>query len=521
VSLFSVERAAALRPLGGLFWLDSAGGPASVARASFLGAGPVECLETYGRLLRWWTPANGWREEEGDPFDALVSLWERARALAPAGRQPRPVCVGRLAYDLGALALGIELPRRANEPDLAFAAYPAVYRVDHGRAEPLSSETRDDRSSSGRAALDEFSTSDANPGRDADSRRAASVETNAPAFSTNAPAFSTNAPAFSTNAPAFSTNEENPRGERLSALGCPQALARLASSWNTRAETPSASSALLGYDSSEEEHRAMLQQAREHLLDGDIYQANLSIGLQASLQGDPLALYGRLREQARAPFCAYLEDERGAILSASMERFLSGRVEGDVWQVETRPIKGTRPRGATPAEDEAQRAALLASEKDRAEHVMIVDLERNDLGRAAQIGSVRVETLAAAIPYETVHHLESIVTARVPRSIGLAALLRATFPTGSITGAPKRRAMEIIAALEGKARGVYCGSIGYLDDHGGFDFSVAIRTAEARGERLSYRAGGGIVIDSDPAEEWRECAWKAEAFLRALNRSPR
>jgi anthranilate/para-aminobenzoate synthase component I len=500
VNLFSVERAAALRPLGGLFWLDSAGGPASVAGASFLGAGPVERLETYGRRLRWWTPAAGWREEEGDPLDALVSLWERARALAPAGRQPRPVCVGRLAYDLGALALGIDLPRRADEPDLAFAAYPAVYRVDHGRAEPPSPETPGDLLSPGRAALDHRSLLHANPRRDTNSWRAARSEA---------------------DLSSLSNNEENPRGERLSALGCPSALARLAPLWDTPAETPSASAALLGYDSSEEEHRAMLRQAREHLLDGDMYQANLSIGLLASLQGDPLALYGRLREQARAPFCAYLEDEHGAILSASMERFLAGRVEGDVWHVETRPIKGTRPRGATPAEDEAQRAALLASEKDRAEHVMIVDLERNDLGRVAQIGSVRVDTLAAAIPYETVHHLESIVMARVPRSLGLAALLRATFPTGSITGAPKRRAMEIIAALEGNPRGMYCGAIGYLDDHGGFDFSVAIRTAEARGERLSYRAGGGIVIDSDPADEWRECSWKAEAFLRALNRSPR
>ena len=412
---FSAALALALRPLGGLFWLDSAGGPASVARASFLGAGPVERLEAYGRRLRWWSAARGWREELGDPFSALETLWGRARALAPPGPLPRPVCVGYLAYDLGAESLGISLPRREDAPDLVFSSYPAVYRLDHARGALL----------------------------------------------------------------------PTPQSlGALSRLGDPRVLDRLDALSRALPALPGAEAALLGYDASEDEHRAMLLRAREHLLDGDIYQANLSVGLRASLRGDPLSLYDRLRQKARAPFCAYLEDQQGSLLSASMERFLSARVDGDLWQVETRPIKGTRPRGASPADDEAQRAALLRSQKDRAEHVMIVDLERNDLGRVAQIGSVRVESLAAAISYETVHHLESVVCAAVPRTIGLAGLLRATFPTGSITGAPKRRAMQIIAALEGKPRGLYCGSIGYLDDHGGFDFSVAIRTAEARSGSL-------------------------------------
>lgn len=434
--LFDAGRAAALRRLGDLFWLDSAGGPPGVARRSFLGAGPVERLDFSSAGLRSWRPATGWEDLSGDPFDALASFWERARTRARPGPVPRPLCVGYLSYDLGAWALGLSLPQRA-APALSFAAYDAAYVLDH-------------------------------------------------------------------------------QAHTLSLLGDEPSCARLAAAWDAGGAPGPARASFLGLDTSEEDYRAMLARAREHLLDGDIYQANLSLGLRASLDGDPLGLYARLRHHARAPFCAYLEGAEGAILSASMERFLSARPDGDAWEVETRPIKGTRPRGAAPAEDEALRAALLASEKDAAEHVMIVDLERNDLGRVAQTGSVRVEALRQAIPYETVHHLESSVRGRVPRAVGLAGLLRATFPTGSITGAPKRRAMEIIASLEGGPRGVYCGAIGYLDDHGGFDFSVAIRTAEARAGQLSYRAGGGIVIDSDPAAEWRECSWKAEAFLRAL-----
>jgi aminodeoxychorismate synthase component I len=256
---------------------------------------------------------------------------------------------------------------------------------------------------------------------------------------------------------------------------------------------------------------------REHLYAGDIYQANISIGLTTPFTGEPLSLYDKLRKVAKVPFGAFIDDGHGAILSASMERFLRGERTEHGYLLETRPIKGTRPRRKHPEEDRAQREALSLSLKDRAEHVMIVDLERNDLGRVAVGGGVEVADLFAVNAHETVYHMESTVRALCRPQVGIAEIFRAMFPTGSITGAPKRRAMEIISQIEGAPRGVYCGAIGYFDDRGGFDFSVGIRTAELRNGELLYRAGGGLVVDSDPELEWQECNWKAEAFIKAIS----
>jgi para-aminobenzoate synthetase component 1 len=200
-------------------------------------------------------------------------------------------------------------------------------------------------------------------------------------------------------------------------------------------------------------------------------------------------------------------------VSSSPERFL--RRDGDL--VETRPIKGTRPRGATPAEDDALAADLATSEKDRSENVMIVDLLRNDLSRVCADGSIEVPVLCAVERFATVMHLVSTVTGRLRPGVGAVDLLAACFPGGSITGAPKIRAMQIIAELEATRRGPYCGAIGYLGFDGSLDTSIVIRTFAIRGRRVTFQAGGGVVADSVPADEYEETLAKARALVAALS----
>lgn len=260
---------------------------------------------------------------------------------------------------------------------------------------------------------------------------------------------------------------------------------------------------------------AAIARIQAHIRAGDVYQVNFALRFSAPVQvADPAPLFARLHARSPVPFAAALRiDARRAILSVSPERFLAWDAAG---RVETRPIKGTRPRRADPIADAAEAEALCASKKDAAEHVMIVDLQRNDLGRICTPGSVRVARLAGLERYSTVHHLVSVVEGRRRDSADLAGLLRATFPGGSITGAPKISAMGIIDALEPVRRGMYCGSVGYLDAAGGGDLNIAIRTAILADDRLYYSAGGGIVADSVAGEEWAEAGHKARAFLDAL-----
>jgi para-aminobenzoate synthetase component 1 len=254
---------------------------------------------------------------------------------------------------------------------------------------------------------------------------------------------------------------------------------------------------------------------REYILAGDIFQANLSQRFEAPLGERPWDLYLRLRRRNAAPFAAYLELPEGVVLSASPERFLRVDVDG---RVETRPIKGTRPRGIGPEHDGALGQALTESAKDRAENLMIVDLMRNDLSRVCSPGTVRVPELFALERYATVHHLVSTVVGELSPGTDALDLLRAAFPGGSITGAPKVRAMEIIAELEPSQRGVYCGSIGYWSLTGALDTSIAIRTLIAPGDRdrVYFSAGGGIVADSNPEQEYRETLDKARGMIDAL-----
>jgi para-aminobenzoate synthetase component I len=260
-------------------------------------------------------------------------------------------------------------------------------------------------------------------------------------------------------------------------------------------------------------YRDAVTRVRDYIVAGDIFQANLSQRLEAPLEEDPWHLYRRLREVNPAAFAAYLEFDGVAVASASPERFLQLDPSG---RVETRPIKGTRPRGLSPLHDAALSRALADSAKDRAENLMIVDLLRNDLSRVCRPGSVRVPELFALEPLRTVHHLVSTVVGQLAPGRDATDLLAATFPGGSITGAPKVRAMEIIAELEPSRRGIYCGSIGYLGLTGAMDTSIVIRTIVAVGGRAYFSAGGGIVADSDPEQEYQETLDKARAMIAAL-----
>jgi para-aminobenzoate synthetase component 1 len=265
---------------------------------------------------------------------------------------------------------------------------------------------------------------------------------------------------------------------------------------------------------------AMVESVRAAIARGEIYQANVARRLEASFAGDPWPLYRRLRTGDPVPFAAFVDlgiDEQTsrprALLSASPEPFLHLDPDG---LVETDPIKGTRPRGATPEEDRILAAELLASEKDRAENTMIVDVLRNDLGRVCDPGSVRVPRLCRLERTGSVQHLVSTVTGRLSRGRDAFDLLAAAFPGGSITGAPKLRAMAIIEALEPARRGPYTGAALWLSPEGAMGSSILIRTLVADARRLTLHVGGGITWRSDPAAEWEETRVKARGPLSAI-----
>ncbi len=262
-----------------------------------------------------------------------------------------------------------------------------------------------------------------------------------------------------------------------------------------------------------QEYLAAVEKARQYIIDGDIFEVNLSQRFEAELSITPYELYWRLRQINPAPFACYLGFDEVAVVSASPERFL--RLQGD-W-VQTRPIKGTRPRGKTPEEDEALAQELVNSVKDRAENMMIVDLERNDLGRVCRFGTVKVTELAILEVYPTVFHLTSTVEGRLREGKKGIDLLKATFPGGSITGAPKIRSMEIIDELEPTRRSAYTGNIGYLSFNGDLDLNIVIRTFLVKGKKAYYQVGGAVVYDSDPESEYQETLYKARALGNAIN----
>jgi len=255
-----------------------------------------------------------------------------------------------------------------------------------------------------------------------------------------------------------------------------------------------------------------IEQVRRYIKSGDIYQANLTQRFTGEVSVSSYELYRDLRRNSPAPFGAFLNFGDVDILSNSPERFIQVRDR----IVETRPIKGTRPRGKTIQEDEALKSELLNSKKDRAELLMIVDLERNDLGKVSRTGTVKVPELFELEEYTNVHHLVATVQGELREDKDLVDLIEATFPGGSITGAPKIRAMEIIDELEPTQRSVYTGAIGYLGFDGSLDLNIAIRTIIKKKNQIYFQVGGGITWDSNPKEEYQETLDKAESIIRTV-----
>lgn len=257
-----------------------------------------------------------------------------------------------------------------------------------------------------------------------------------------------------------------------------------------------------------------VERIKRYIVDGDVFQVNLSRAWTGSI--DPAisdaAVYRRLRRSNPAPFAAIARVDATTIISSSPERLFS--VRGD--RVETRPIAGTHPRGTDPDSDAALSRRLLQHPKERAEHIMLIDLERNDLGRVCRPGSVRVSELMTLESYAHVHHIVSNVVGTLDGGATPGDVIRAVFPGGTITGCPKIRCMEIIGEIEQCARGAYTGSIGYLDGNGNMDFNILIRTLTRRGGHITLRAGAGIVADSEPERELAETRAKARGLLRAL-----
>lgn len=261
-----------------------------------------------------------------------------------------------------------------------------------------------------------------------------------------------------------------------------------------------------------EDYIKTVNKIKDYIKSGDVYQVNMTQRYECDLEITPFELYKKLRGINPAPFASYIDIGEVQIVSSSPERFI--RIKNRI--IETRPIKGTRPRGKTPEEDVKNREELLSSEKDKAELLMIVDLERNDLGRVSQTGTVKVTELFCLEEYATVYHLVSTVVGKLKDGYDVIDCIKATFPGGSITGAPKIRSMEIIDELEPTQRNIYTGSIGYIGFNGNTDLNIVIRTIVCKNAKAYFQVGGGIVWDSDAELEYEETLHKAKALIRAL-----
>lgn len=461
----------AARP--GFWWLDSALAQPPLGRFSFTGAAPWCVLRVRGE--RWkcetwrapWPLAPESGTGAGDAFAALRALLPlRDVQIACADAEPAPLpfvggVVTALGYELGARLEGVHAAR--DDAPLPFADAVALgvnrlYAFDHLAARSYAVAVSGGETQAGAAAA----------------ARAAARE-----LAESAPVV------------AASAAGPTPTTSRVGApaRGTSRALRR-------------------GFGA--QEHKAAVEQIRERIAAGDLYQACLTHRLEADFSGDAFAYYCALRTTSPAPFGAFLALPEGAVACSSPERFL--RCEESGW-LETRPIKGTRRRLADPLLDRAAAVALRASEKDRAENLMIVDLARNDLGRVSELGSVHVPELFAVESYASVHQLVSTVRGRLAAGRDALDAVRAAFPPGSMTGAPKIAAMRLLARMERARRGLYAGALGYLDARGGCDLAVVIRSAFLADGRIAVHTGGGIVADSDPRAEWDEAEAKAAALF--------
>jgi para-aminobenzoate synthetase component 1 len=445
------------------FFLDSGINPYGLGRYSFIGSDPFLVLSSCGEEIQLISN-EGRRTIAGNPFDVLKGLLNQY-AVEPC---PAPVpftggAVGYFGYDLGRF---IErLPAVAEDdlmiPDCCVAFYDSVLAYDH-------------------------------------------VDNKAYVVSTGLP----ESDGVRRERKALQRIEElkqlfrrrDKKNEYLSGVKLRKQ--------DAIADDP----AELRCNFTRDGYIRAVESAIEHIESGDIFQVNLSQRFDTVLTEEPYELYLRLRNISPAPFACFMNFGEVTVAGASPERFL--RVYGD--RIETRPMKGTRPRGRSPVDDEALEAELLSSEKDRAENIMIVDLERNDLGRVCEYGSVKFRDLCTIEKYATVFQLTSTVEGKLSRGKDRIDLLKAAFPGGSITGAPKVRAMEIIDELEPTRRGAYTGAAGYLGFDGGMDLNIVIRTFVIKDGRVYFQVGGGIVADSDPSAEYQETLDKARALMAAL-----
>jgi len=441
------------------FFLDSGMNPQKLGRYSFMGAKPFLLLKSRGENIS--ITRDGVESiEEGNPLDALGRYLETYRL--DSGILPVPFAGGAAGYISYDICHFIEkLPNRAADdlrlPECCFGFYDLVLAFDNllGKAFIVST---------GFPELDE-------------KRRLSRARERLEEFKGRLIRFPRN------------------RGVSVPKSASTGGQIRLRSNFT------------------HEEYIKAVEKARQYIIGGDIFEVNISQRFEAEISVTPWELYLRLRQINPAPFAAYIDFDEVIIVSASPERFI--RCHGD-W-VETRPIKGTAPRGKTPREDRAKARELLSSIKDHAENMMIVDLERNDLGRVCCFGTVRVTELAILEKYPTVYHLTSTVVGQLEEGKGRIELLKATLPGGSITGAPKIRAMEIIDELEPTRRSIYTGNIGYLSFNGNMDLSIVIRTFLVKGNMAYFQAGGAVVFDSQPEAEYQETLDKAQALINALN----
>jgi para-aminobenzoate synthetase component 1 len=464
-----LESCARCADLPFLVFLDSASDPAHLGRHSFLTADPATAVRAKGLLAQQLIDGS-WMRIAADPLAHARTLLEPHAQAPIAGLPPfQGGVAGYVGYDWGARLERVPRARYDDlgVPDVLLGLYDWVIAWDHaaGRAWVISTGLPETGAARSRRAARRLAFV-----RERLARAPSAVPSEVARRRPQRPEHA--APSYAVpDAPGVRSNFPH--------AGYVDAVARVI----------------------------------EYICAGDIFQANLSQRLEAPLEGTPLELYRRLRARNPAPFAAFLDFGDLAVASSSPERFLRVAPGG---QVETRPIKGTRPRGLGPEHDAALALALAESEKDRAENVMIVDLLRNDLSRVCRPGTVRVPELFALEQYATVHHLVSTVVGELAPEHDAVDLLRAAFPGGSITGAPKVRAMQIIAELEPTRRAVYCGAIGYLSTSGALDTSIVIRTCLVRGRDVYAQVGGGIVADSDPDEEYRETLDKARGLIAAL-----
>ena len=443
------------------FFLDSGVDAPRLGRYSFVGSQPFLIFRSKGTNLQldWGDRVE---QRSGNPFDALREILNRFQSRPLPGDLPLIGGVGYFGYPLRCFIE--ELPATAHDdlelPDCYFAFYNAIVAFDH-----LSNQVYLCRS----------------------------------------------------NAQESFANRHRQQVEKLRSILQSENCHSQRRCEELRFYTSHLTKSPIKSNFSKLDYISTVQRAKAYIASGDIYQANLSQRLSTSTDLPPAKLYARLRELSPVPYSAYLHCGDFQILSASPERFLRFSPSSRI--VETRPIKGTRPRGLTPELDRKLAIELLHSEKDLAELLMIVDLERNDLGRVCEIASIHVPERVALESYSNIHHLVATIRGTLRADAGRIDLLKSCFPGGSITGAPKIRAMEVIDELEPTDRGVYTGSIGYFGFDGTMDLNIAIRTCILKDGCAYFHVGGGIVADSEPEAEYQETLDKASSWMAVLEGS--